>query len=389
LDFSWSDGLEAYRQEVRDFARSVATDGLLDEVKKGGEDPSQGPLMRQLHGEIDRRGWMRMCWPREFGGEAKSPWYQYILFEELHAHGVPYTLGTAGMIGPAIMKFGTEAQKNKYLPPIWSRAMRCALGYSEPNAGTDLASLKTKAVRDGDEWVINGQKLWTSGAHLSTHVWLAARTDPDAPKHAGISMFIVPLDAPGVTIRPVFTFAGWRTNETFFDEVRVPSDALIGDENRGWYIAANALDYERVSIGGYNQLELGFEQLLRHLREQQPEALAEPEVRVRLAELQVELHTVRALTLTNAAIIARGGTPTMQASMVKVASSEFRYHLGSAGMDLLGRYGALTAESGELAPAGGELDRTYRRSPILRFGGGTNEVQRNIIAQRGLGLPKS
>jgi 3-oxocholest-4-en-26-oyl-CoA dehydrogenase alpha subunit len=215
LEFSWSDALEADRQEVRNFAQSVATDELLDEVRKGGKDANQGPLMRRLHGEIDRRGWLRMCWPREFGGEGKSPWYSYILFEELHAHGVPYTLGTAGMIGPAIMKFGTEAQKTKYLPSIWSREIRCAFGYSEPNAGTDLASLKTSAVRDGDEWVINGQKLWTSGAHYSTHVWLAARTDPEAPKHAGISMFIVPLDAPGVTIRPVFTFAGWRTNEVF------------------------------------------------------------------------------------------------------------------------------------------------------------------------------
>ena len=236
--------------------------------------------------------------------------------------------------------------------------------------------------------MINGQKLWTSGAHVSTHVWLAARTNPAAPKHAGISMFIVPLDAPGVTIRPVHTYAGWRTNEVFFDDVRVGGDALIGKEDRGWYIAANALDHERVSIGGYAELARSYEILLAHLREHRPELLSEPQVRVRLAELMVELHTVRALTLTNASMIARGETPTMQASMVKVASSEFRYHLGSAAMDLLGRYGVLSAASGEIAPAEGRFDNLYRRSPILRFGGGANELQRSIIAQRGLGLPR-
>lgn len=388
MDFAWTDEQEAYRRDVRQFASEVATQALFDEVRAGGAEGARGPLMRRAHQEIDRRGWLRMCWPTEYGGEAKSPWFQYILFAELHSAGVPYSLGTAGMIGPAIMTFGTEDQKTKFLPGIWSGEMRCALGYSEPNAGSDLASLRTRAVRDGDDWVINGQKLWTSGAHVSTHVWLAARTNPEAPKHAGISMFIVPLDGPGVTIRPVHTYAGWRTNEVFFDDVRVGGDALIGKEDRGWYIAANALDHERVSIGGYAELARSYEILLAHLREHRPELLAEPQVRVRLAELMVELHTVRALTLTNASIIARGETPTMQASMVKVASSEFRYHLGSAAMDLLGRYGPLSSASGELAPAEGRFDNLYRRSPILRFGGGANELQRSIIAQRGLGLPR-
>jgi alkylation response protein AidB-like acyl-CoA dehydrogenase len=388
VDFGWDDELEAFRTEVRTFARGMATPALIDELDKQGREGGRGPLMSQVIAEIDRRGWMRMCWPKEYGGEARSPWYQYILVEELQAHGVAYSLGTAGMIGPAVMQFGTPEQKQKYLPGLWSGEIRCALGYSEPSAGTDLASLRTRAVRDGEEWVINGQKLWTSGAHVSTHVWLAVRTNPDVEKHRGISMFIVPLDSPGVTIRPVWTFADWRTNEVFFDDVRVPNEALIGEANTGWYIAARALDYERVSIGGYTGLVMSFERLVRHLREQRPELLKEPEVRVRLAELEVELHSVRALTLTNAAIIAAGDTPTMQASMVKVASSELRYHLGSVAMDLLGRHGALTRESGDLAPEDGDFDRTYRSSPILRFGGGTNEVQRNIIAQRGLKLPR-
>ncbi len=389
MNFAWDDELQTFREEVRVFASEAATPELLAELSGEGEGAGQGPRMRRVRDAIDQRGWMRMCWPPEFGGQGKSSWFQYVLTDELQAQGIPYSLGTAGMIGPALMKFGTDEQKAKYLPGLWSGEIRCALGYSEPNAGTDLASLQTRAVRDGDDWVITGQKLWTSGAHVSTHVWLAVRTDPDAPKHRGISMFIVPLDAPGVSIRPIWTFAGWRTNETFYEDVRVPGSALIGEVNRGWYIAANALDHERVSIGGYNQLAQGYEHLLRYLREHRPELLREPQVRVRLAELQVELHTVRALTLTNAAIVARGDTPTMQASMVKVTSSEFRYHLGSAGIDLLGRYGVLDRESGDLAPEEGEFENTFRRAPILRFGGGTNEVQRDIIAQRGLGLAKS
>lgn len=391
MDFSWSAEEQTFRSQVRDFIAQAATPALYEEIRaqaREGVQGESGPCMQALHAEIDRRGWLRMGWPTAFGGQAKSPWFQYILFAELHAAGVPYSLGTAGMIGPAIMSYGAEAQKTKFLPGIWSGEIRCALGYSEPNAGSDLASLRTRAERVGDEWEINGQKLWTSSAQHSTHIWLAARTNPAAPKHAGISMFIVPLTAPGVTINPVHTFAGWRTNEVFFDQVRVSADSLIGEENGGWRIAANALDHERVSIGGYAELARSFELLLSHLREDRPELLEEPQVRVHLAELMVELHTVRALTLTNAAIIARGETPAMQASMVKIASSEFRYHLGSAAMDILGRAGALSKGSGDAAPADGLFDSMYRRSPILRFGGGANEIQRSIIAQRGLGLPR-
>lgn len=388
MEFGWEEEFNAFRQEVAAFARAHATPELLAEIDSEGEGAGGGALMQAVKTEIERRGWMKMCWPAEFGGEEKSPWFQFILTEELQNFGIPYSLGTAGMIGPAIQRFGTDEQKSTYLPALWSGELTCALGYSEPNAGTDLASLQTKAVRDGDDWVISGQKLWTSGAHRSTHVWLAARTDPEAPKHRGISMFIVPLDAPGVSIRPIHTFAGWRTNETFYDDVRVPGHALIGEENRGWYIAANALDHERVSIGGYNQLAQTYDRLVSFIKSTRPALLEKANVRLRLAELKIELHVVRALTLTNAAIVAAGGTPTMQASMVKVASSEYRYHLGSASMDILGRYGTLEPESGDITPEGGLFESTYRRAPILRFGGGTNEVQRNIISQRGLGLPR-
>jgi alkylation response protein AidB-like acyl-CoA dehydrogenase len=201
-------------------------------------------------------------------------------------------------------------------------------------------------------------------------------------------MFIVPLSTPGMAVRPLYTMAGVRTNEVFFEDVRIPATSLVGEENRGWYIVANALDFERVSLGPIGALARQWERIVEWLEEHQPEKLKDAQVRGRLAELKVELHVLRALNGVNADIISNGRTPTMEASMVKVWSSELRYRLSSAAMDLMGRAGGLRQESGELAPNGGQNEQTYRASPILRFGGGTNEVQRSIIAQRGLGLPR-
>lgn len=385
MEYGWNEEFKSFREEVRAFIREVKTPALMAEVAAGGRGAGPTPELDAMHDAIEARGWVKMCWPVEIGGEGKSPWFRYILGEELSLADIPYGGGTSGMIGPAIERFGTDEQKAKYLPDIWSGRMTLALGYSEPNAGTDLASLETMATRDGDDWVVNGQKLWTSGAHVDTHIWLAARTDPDAPKHRGISMFIVPLTAQGVTVRPIWTMSGYRTNEVFFEDVRIPGDALIGEPGRGWYILANALDFERVVLGDGATLVPPFHRLVSDIRERRPELLADKAVRTRLCDLELDLEVMRALNLTNASIVATGETPTMEASMSKVWTTELRYRLGSTGMDLLGREGALSDEPG---PIGGEMDRLYRISPFLRFGGGTNEVMRNIIAQRGLGLPR-
>ena len=387
MDFGWEQEYQDFRDEVRDFILKHRTPAMLREQEEV-RDERGGPLMQNLKQELNRRGWLRMCWPKEQGGEGKSPWYQFILIEQLEYWGIQFGLLSVSSVAPSIMAFGTDDQKKKYLPGIWDGTTSFAIGYSEPNAGTDLASLETRAVRDGDDWVINGQKIFTSGAHTATHIWLAARTDPDAPKHKGISMFIVPADAPGVSITPMWTMSGLRTNQTFYDDVRVPRDALVGEENRGWYIVTHALDHERVALAPTGALGRSFDSLIEHLKEQRPELLKDPAVRLRLAEVKVDLHVQRALATKNGAIIASGGTPTMEASMAKVWSSELRYRMHSMAMDLLGRYGGLTRESRDLAPLGGRLQSTYRVSPILRFGGGTNEVQRSIIAQRGLGLPR-
>jgi alkylation response protein AidB-like acyl-CoA dehydrogenase len=388
MEFGWNEEFDDFRNEVRTFIASVKTPELMGELDHSMESRRVTPGLKRIRDGVDARGWVKMCWPLEFGGQGKSPWYQFILSEEFSLAGIPYGRGTASMIGPAIERFGTGEQKAKYLPGIWSGEISLALGYSEPNAGTDLASLETMAVRDGDDWVINGQKLWTSGAHVDSHVWLAARTDPSAPKHRGISMFIVPLDSPGVSVRPIWTMGGVRTNETFYEDVRVPGDALVGEPGRGWYILANALDFERVAIGDGSALIPTFARLARYIRDELPDLFADKATRLRLCELELELDVMRALTYTNASIVASGDTPTMEASMAKVWTTELRYKIGSTGIDLLGREGVLSDSPDSEAPIDGEMDRAYRTSPFLRFGGGTNEVQRDIIARRGLGLPR-
>ncbi|MGE5595007.1 MAG: acyl-CoA dehydrogenase family protein [Hyphomicrobiales bacterium] len=390
MDYTWPPELARFRDDVRAFVRKHRSPELLAEIEEMDRSPGLGPRVRAVVEELERRGWLRISWPEELGGAGQSIWYQFILTMELRYGGLPYQRdNTAAMVGPAIQRFGTEEQRKELLPQIYSGEITCALGYSEPDAGTDLASLKLRATRDGDDYVIRGQKIWTSGAHRCTHVWLAARTDPEAPKHRGISMFLLPLDTPGITIQPIYVLTGHRTNEVFYDDVRVPASMRIGEENRGWYIMTNALDHERVTVGTttYVDLVLLFEGLIAHLREHAPAKLADPTIRHRLAQLKLDLHALRALLFATAAKVDAGETPTKEASMVKAWGTELRTRLSSIGMDILGRAGAIEKASGD-APLDGELEHSYRFSPISRFTAGANEVQRNIIAQRGLGLPR-
>jgi alkylation response protein AidB-like acyl-CoA dehydrogenase len=389
LDYGWSAELEDFKREVRALVKKHAQAFNTGQPMEGeGASAGGGPAMDALRAEMDERGWRRMSWPREYGGDARSPWYQYIMVEEMSYGGIPSTDLSVGSVLPAIMNHGTDAQKQKYVPDILAGKIRFCIGYSEPNAGSDLASLQTRATRDGDDWVINGQKLWTTGAHTATHVWLAARTNPEAPKHRGISMLIVPMETPGITVQPLATMGGGRTNQVFYDNVRVPSDALVGEVDRGWYITANALDHERVTIAPLGGIVRRFDDFVSYLKAERPDVLQDQASRARLAEMKVDLHVQRALKLKNAAIIANGGTPNVEASMTKVWSSELQYRMASLFMDLLGREGALMRDEAVEAPLDGSIGANYQGSPVLRFGGGTNEIQRNIIAQRGLGLAR-
>ena len=384
MDFSWEPEYAAFRAELRAFIGKWRTPELFREYAERYGAP--GPRIRAFHRALDERGWMRMCWPVEVGGGGRSLLYHYLFVEEMEYWGMPYGNLTFTSVAPTLAAFGSEAQRREYLPGIYRGELVFALGYSEPNAGTDLASLRTRAVRVGDEWIVNGQKIWTSLADVATHVWLAVRTDPDAPKHAGISVLIVPRDSPGLTVRPLPTMYGGHTNETFYDDVRVPLGNLVGEVNRGWPIIMHALNHERVGLAATGALARLYDELVAHLREARPEKLADPVVRRRLAELWLRLREHRVLALQNAWLIAKGQTPVAEASMAKVSATELRTELANAAMDLLGRSGGLSAESGASAPLGGRAEWTFRLSPIFRFGGGTNEVQRDIVAGAGLGL---
>ena len=386
MDFSWSAEHVAFRDALRAFIREWRTPELLKEYAEtyGGG----GERIGAFHRAIDERGWMRMCWPAEVGGGGRDMLYQYIFVEEMEYWGMPYGNLTYTSIAPSILAFGSEAQKQRYLPGIYRGELCFALGYSEPNAGTDLASLRTRAVRDGDEWVIDGQKIWTSLADVSTHIWLAVRTNSEAPKHAGISILIVPTETPGVTIRPLHTMYGGHTNETFYDGVRVPLDHLVGEVDQGWPIVMHALNHERVALAATGALARLYDELVHYLAVEKPQRLSDPVVRQELAELQMELREHRALARRNAWIIAQGGTPIGEASMAKISGTELRTRLANRAMDLLGREGGLSRDSLTGAPFEGRAEFNFRLSPIFRFGGGTNEVMRDIVAAARLGLSR-
>ena len=389
MEFGWEQEHDDFRREVRAFVAEHRTPALVAELEApGAEGGGRGSEAQKFRHALNEAGYTTMAWPEEYGGQGKGAFYTYLLVEELGYWGLPFDTMSIMSVGATIMSFGTEQQKQDWLPKIQSGEMTFALGYTEPNAGTDLASLQTRAVRDGDDWVLNGQKIYTSSAHVSTHVWLAARTDPDAPKHRGISMFVVPMTTPGITVRPLWTMGDGRTNETFWEDVRIPADSLVGEENRGWYMAANALDLERVVIGPVAPSRRRWDRLIDSLKGEHEELLEDPYVRTQVAETRMDLEITRALALTNAAIIANGGVPTMQASAGKVWVSEAAHRMTSLGMDLFGGFGGIQRESEDDAIAEGRFEAEFRATPIIRFGGGTNDVQRRIIATRGLGLPR-
>jgi alkylation response protein AidB-like acyl-CoA dehydrogenase len=291
---------------------------------------------------------------------------------EFEYAGVPGPDLTVTSIAPMIMRHGTEQNKKEFLPGIARGEIVFALGYSEPNAGTDLASLRTRAVRDGDEWVINGSKIWNSGAQRSTHEWLCVRTDPDAPRHRGISVIAVPIDSPGLDIRPLYAWSGYRTNETFFNDVRVPLTNLIGEMNAGWTYITGALDLERGALTNAGDLRRALDDLI---------AMAvdpSPAFRRRLAQAEADVEVARLMGLEAASILVSGRIPSVEVSVEKIFTSELRQRIADLAIDVLGPDGLRV---------GNFFERLYRVSPLMRFGGGTNEVLRDVIAQRGHKMP--
>ena len=395
MEFRFRPDEEKFREEIRAFLSTELPPnwgavGGVGALGEGGEE--RWEFLRDFQRRLARKGWLTLGWPAEHGGLGASHMMQVIYNEEMSYHRAPTQLGVGpDRVGPTIILYGTDEQKKQHLPGIASAETVWCQGFSEPGSGSDLASLQTRAVADGDYFVINGQKIWTSLAHKADFCILLARTDPDAPKHKGISYFLLDMKTPGIEVRPLYDLTNRHTfNELFFENVRIPRDCLVGELNRGWYIAAATLDFER---SGINRVVAGIrihEELVGYA-EQIPvngsRLIDDGRVRHKLAELAIEFQAGRLLSYRVASMQARGQIPNAEASMSKLYGSELQQRLAGAGMQIMGMAGQL-APGSQWAPLAGRLEQYYLFASALTVAAGTSEIMRGIIAGRGLGLPR-
>jgi alkylation response protein AidB-like acyl-CoA dehydrogenase len=361
---------------------------LVSEVECS--DTSEPTYIRYIR-RMGQDGWLGLGWPKEYGGQARGPIDQMIFVEESHWAGVPLPLLTLNSVGPTLMALGTDEQKERILPGILRGEVHFSIGYTEPSAGTDLASLRTRAVRDGDEYIINGQKTFTSAIQYADYVWLAVRTDPEAPKHKGLSIFIVPVDSPGFSSTPLPTIVGEITSSTFYEDVRVPRDNLVGKENEGWRLITNQLNHERVAICPASGLLRSLTDVRRWAREHRlrdGRTLLEHEwVQLILARVHAKIEVLKLFNWKVAWAADKGLNPA-DASATKVYGTELALEVYRLLFEVVGQAGYLT-EGSPGAVLQGRLESQVRTQTIFTFGGGTNEIQRDIIATIGLGMPRA
>jgi 3-oxocholest-4-en-26-oyl-CoA dehydrogenase alpha subunit len=387
MDFRMSAADESFRGEVRSFLKQEL--GPEWEPSTGREtiSPEEWTFMRGFTRKLADRGWLTMAWPKEYGGGGASHTEQLVYNEEMSYFGAPAATGSGiSLTGPTLMVHGTEEQKKQFLPPIaHGEVVWCQL-FSEPGSGSDLASLQTRAVADGDDFVVNGQKIWTSGAHHSDWAILLARTDPDAPKHRGITYFLVDMHSPGVEVRPLVNMLnGHAFNEVFLENVRIPRSQVVGEINRGWYVGTTTLDFERSGIGRFASSRRLLEELTSHAKDT---GLGKNDaIRMQLVERVVENEVGRHLAYRVAWMQSAGKIPNYEASMVKVYGSELQQRIARTAVNMLGP-GGLLAEGTKGAPLGGRYAANYVGTVAATIAAGTSEIQRNIIATRGLGLPR-
>jgi alkylation response protein AidB-like acyl-CoA dehydrogenase len=388
---AFTDEQEQLRRELRDYFSRLMTPEVREQLTSGEGEYGNIDLYRQLVRQLGQDGWLGIGWPKEYGGQARSMIDQMIFMDEASIASAPVPLLTISTVGPTIMQWGTDEQKRTYLPGILGGETHFAIGYSEPGAGTDLASLSTRAVRDGDEYIINGQKLFTSLIQYADYVWLAARTDPDAPKHKGLSVFVVPTSAPGFKYSLIHTLGAGTTSATFYEDVRVPADNLIGGENNGWKLITNQLNRERVALCS----AAGVQHLLNEVRRwaQQTKlsdgrrVIDDEWVQVNLARVHAKVEFLKLINWKVAWGVDKGVSPA-DASATKVFGTELYVEAYRLLMEVLGQEAYVQAGSpGSILMS--RLERVYRGTLILTFGGGTNEIQRDIIAMVGLGMPRA
>jgi 3-oxocholest-4-en-26-oyl-CoA dehydrogenase alpha subunit len=378
---------EALRDELRAYFADLMTPEVQAEVARG---ETGGPACLEAVRQMGRDGWLGIGWPVEYGGQGKGDVEQFIFSDEAWRSGAPIPFLTINTVGRTIMDYGSDEQKQRFLPAILAGELHVSIGYTEPGAGTDLASLQTKAVRDGDEWVINGQKIYTSLASYADYIWLAARTDPDAPKHKGITIFMVPTSDPGFSYTKISTMVNASTFNTYYDDVRVGDDAIVYDLHRGWDLIVNQLNYERVSLGPPGTVDSVYTEVLRWAQETKladgSRVIDQEWVKLNLARVHAKLDVVR---LLNWKVASAGGANPADASATKVFATEFSTEAYRLLMEVIGPAAYLRRGSeGEAGALAGRIERAFQGCLILTFGGGVNEVQRDLIALFGLGMPR-
>jgi alkylation response protein AidB-like acyl-CoA dehydrogenase len=366
-------------------------EGLVEEIAGGSETADGGSHYLEYIARLGKDGKLGLGWPKEYGGQARPLVEQLLFVEESHRVGVPLPLLTLNSVGPTIMALGSDEQKQRFLPGILKGEIHFAIGYTEPGAGTDLAGLQTKAVRDGDEWVISGQKVFTSVIQYAQYVWLAVRTDPDAPKHKGISVIIVPTDSPGFSYQPLYTMGGEPTSSTFYDDVRVPVENLVGELNGGWRLITNQLNHERLAITPSASCSRMIEDTRKWAIETKlsdgTRVIDQEWVRMAIAKCWAKVEVLRLMNWRAAGAVG-AQLPPGNSSATKVYGTELYLEIYNTLLDVVGQAGSVR-DGSPGAQLKGRLEKLYRSVLILTFGGGANEVQRDIIAMAALGMPRA
>lgn len=392
MDFEFTHEQLDFIKEVEEFLDANDDPEVFDVTRENMAQIVDTPPRRKFMAKLGEKGWLGITWPVEYGGKDGDGVYEYLLNEALAARGGPQIGKGVGIIGKTIISHGSEAMKAEFLPKILKNEVEFAVGYSEPNAGSDAASMQLKATKVDGGWNLNGQKTWTTSAHFADWYWVGARTDQDAPKHNGISVFLVPMNHPNITVKAIWTMGDERTNEVYLDDVFVPDAYVVGDLNKGFQYISEALDLERFTLFTYSptaqRLDLLTQYVKSATRDGEP-MKDDSVVRSKVAQLHTEAEVARVLGLKFVAASTAGGAPpTSEASEYKLFTTEFSRRLANAAMDLAGPGGQLRVHT-EAAPMVGRSESTYRYTVIDTIGGGSSEIQKNILARRKLGLPKN
>ena len=388
MNFKFSEREETFREELRTWLNTA----LANEPGENSNPDSDWEFNLVMRKKLADKGWLTMAWPEEYGGQSASHMMQVIFAEEMSYRNAPGrdVCGTK-MMAPTLMIHGTEEQKQQFLPPVSRGDVQWCQGYSEPESGSDLASFQTRAVEDGDDFIVNGTKVWTSGAHRADHIMVLTRTDPDAPKHRGISFLLCDMNTPGITVNPIINMAGDHSfNMVTFEDDRIPKRNLVGEQNRGWYVGATLLDFERSGVDYSAAAKRTLEELVDFAKSNYKNGVLlsnDSITRNRLSDLAIEVEVSKLISYNIAWMQGQGLVPNKEASMGKVLGTELQQHVSETGMHMLGMHGQLEPGSKHV-PLQGKIEHMYLTDVSQTIQAGTSEIQRNIIATRGLGLPR-